>query len=83
MNTLICQLVLFKIIQTIGFLFLELVLISKYQIKIDFLLTIVVIVLSGDLIDVYHDTLRTIYHKLVKRFKKKKHDEVSARTYEI
>ncbi|NVO04162.1 MAG: CHASE2 domain-containing protein, partial [Bacteroidetes bacterium] len=46
-----------QIIQTIGFLYLELVLISKYQIKIDFLLTIVVIVLSGDLIDVYHDTL--------------------------
>ena len=64
-----------QIVQTLGFLYLELVLICKYQIKIDFLLTIVVIVLSGDLIDVYHDTLRTIYHKMVKRFKKKKNVE--------
>ena len=52
-----------QIAEAVLFLLIVLYLLSYYNIKIDLSFSILVAVLSGDLVDVYNDTLKTLYFR--------------------
>lgn len=59
-----------QIVETVLFLMIVIYLLTYYDIKIDLSFSILVAILSGDLVDVYNDTLKTLYFRYKDRMLK-------------